>query len=1044
MSAALLGVCVSTPLRATRGQGVAGAAVQGAVVSASGSPVANARVTLTNQSTGNIQFVITGDRGLFAFENASVGGPYSIEARAIGFEPAAIEGIILHLGDRITRTIALGAQRVQRLENVLVRGSTLRDAGAGGPAYAISGEAVRNLPLLNRDFVGLFAMAPQATGASALSVGGQNQRFNAIQVDGGASRDFYGVGVTPGVGAGANLLSLESLEEIRILVAPFDVRQGGFSGGLINAVTRSGTNQLRGSTFVSLSRAALVGADTAGAAIQSFQQAQYGLNVGGPIVKDRLHFFVAADLQAREHPYTGPATSDPATGVSDATARRAQKIFQDEYGFDPGGPQSPALEQPDRSVFLKLSWQPSASHRIELTQNWVDAQNDTLIRTVRTPNATGSWQLSSSGFGTIASNRTTRLRAASIFGSASNELIAGYTTISLGRQSRSNVPLFLVQADLVGTYIAGGSVASAQGTETDQRVIEFTDNLTWTAGSHLLTAGVQDLMLHFSDNFFSGSWGSWTFDSVDSLERRLPSLYTVSLPLPLRPDGPIADFSVNQLAAYAQDRWSVAPRLTLTGGVRIDVPFFQNTPLRNGKLASDAALGDIDTGVFPSGNGVISPRVGFSLDVGRDHDTKVRGGVGGFAGQPPYVWLAGAYMNTGQEQATLKCDASKGVPAPTSNIAQLPQHCLNSGAASPTSTINYVAPDFRFQQAWKYEIGIDHDFGHGLTASVDFIETRTMNTLFMRDVNLVEQGTDAEGRFMYGTITTSAANTALIHTAKIDSAFGQVFLFENRSADRSSAITTELQQRWASGTSIQVGYNWSSAQDLMSVSGLNSAAISGTNPIDGSMSSRALRRSARDIPNNLVVTAIVPMRFGITAALYFRARSGTPYAYVLTGDANADGVKGDNDLVYVPRNSNDVSLVNPAAYSALDAFIESEPCLRRQRGHLMARNSCRNPAVQSLDVRLAKTTRVWGTRGVEIAADIFNLPNLLYHGWGLARETTSGEALELLQVSGWDAGANRPRYTIPNIGGVPVFPSRNHVLVDASRWRMQLGARYNF
>jgi len=235
-----------------------------------------------------------------------------------------------------------------------------------------------------------------------------------------------------------------------------------------------------------------------------------------------------------------------------------------------------------------------------------------------------------------------------------------------------------------------------------------------------------------------------------------------------------------------------------------------------------------------------------------------------------------------------------------------------------------------------------------------------------------------------------------------------------------------------------VGYNWSRTMDVMSLAGFNGPLISQNNPIDGSLTNRRLRTSGRDIPQNLVITYLAPAFHRVSASLFYRARSGTPYAYVAGGDANADGTQS-NDLAYVPLNSTDVSLTNPDAYSALDAFIESEACLRDQRGRVMERSSCRNPGVQRLDARFSTPISLGGGRSFELSADFFNLPNMLHGNWGLVRETSNREGVSLLSVAGWDANANRPRYTVP-----AVLPSRGHVSVDDSRWRIQLGGRYIF
>jgi hypothetical protein len=1030
-----LSVFAAFPVAAAFAQGITGASLAGTVLNGEGAPVPGASVTLLNSSTGTRLSLTSRSQGEFLFDNIPVGGPYRLEARSIGLVPASIDGIVLHLGDRLNHRLVLGGQRAKQLEGVLVKGSVLRDPGAGGPAYNISGDAIRKLPLLNRDFVGLLATAPQAVGSSSLSISGQHVRFNAIQVDGASSNDFFGLQATPGAGTGARIVSLEALEEIRVLVAPFDVRQGGFSGGLINAVTRSGTNQFQTSVFSSLARAGLVGRDTSGAGAGDFDVAQYGLSTGGPLIKDRLHFLFVADLQSSRKTFVGPVAGDPATGISLDAAQRAQQIFHDVYGFDAGGADIPSLSTPNSNVFAKITWQPSHNHLVDFSQTWVNARNDVLQRSATDRDG---WQLSNSGSVTRSINAITRLRATSSMGSLTNELIASLTTAKFRIRSTNRIPVFLVRGDvLTSTFIAGGGSRAAQDVDTDQRAFELSDNLSWARGGHQITIGTQNQLLHFHDNQFPNHWGVWQFLSLDSLQQRLPSRYEVALPL--RPGGPLADYPATVLAGYAQDRWTVMPRLTLTGGLRVDAPFMR-APKRNPALASNTALGGIDTGEFPSGNSVISPRLGFDLLLGRNHDSMLRGGIGAFAGKPLFVWLTGAYVNTGQEQTNLVCNSpQQGVPAPTTDIDHLPASCLGNQPTLPLPAINYVSPDFRFQQAIKYALGFDHAFGNGLTASLDAIHTRTRNTLYISDVNLFEHGLNAEGRMMYG-----ASSTSRIGVTRRDSTtVTQVWRFENRSADRSTAITAAIQKRFTSGAELDLGYNWSRTDDVMSLNGLNTATMSMNNPIDGTMANRVLRRSARDIPHNFVATAIIPVRYGITTSLFLRARSGAPYAYTIDGDANADGIS-NNDLAYIPRDSADITLSNPKAWSRLNAFIESESCLAKQRGRIMTRNSCRNPSVKNLDARLAKSFSI-GLRSLEVSADVFNLPNLVNRKWGLVRESSSIESKRgLLTVSGWDPGARRARYTVPTIAGEPITPGLNTVVIDPSRWRVQLGGRMTF
>lgn len=1021
-------------------QGIASAAVSGRVLTPAGLPIPAAELRLTSMSTGATRATMASARGHFGFENVPV-GTYRLEARAIGSLPARLDGLVLHLGDRATRDVVLSSSGAPVLERVVVTDNPLRDAGAGGPAYFIPGDAVRRLPLRDRNFLGLLAMAPQATGSGVPSIGGQYTRFNAIQVDGGSSGDFFGVNATPGSNAGAKVISLEALDEIRILVAPFDVRQGGFSGGLINAVTRSGTNDFRGAVFATHSRAALVGSDTAGTPVESFNLLQYGVRVGGPLVRNRLHFLAVADLQVLEAPFVGPVAADPTTGISVATAQRAARVFRERYGFDPGDDTPPVVTQPNRNLFFKLSWQPSMTNWLELSHGRVEAHNDAFNRAVRDKIDRDGWQLSGSGSTGTHRSATTRLKLASTVRAFSNELITSVSVIRDRTRSRLDVPLFLVQGDLANSYLAGGSVKSAQGTETNQRVLELTDNLSWTSGSHVVTFGTQNQLIGINNNFFPGSWGVWTFGSVDSLERGEPSRYEVALPLPSRPEGPRVNFRALQLAGYIQDRWQPIPEFTLTMGIRADIPFMDR-PSTNGQLAANDALGRIDTGNIPSGNVQIAPRIGFAWDVGAKRHTTVRGGVGAFTGHPIYVWLTTAFENTGLNQTLLICGARNGVPLPTTDLSLLPRSCLNTtGASTAVPTISAFSPQLRHQQTIKYVLGMDRELSSGLVASLDIVHSRSRDQLYVRDANLQERGRNGEGRMMYGTFDQGGAP----RSARRDSmSFGPVYLFENRSADRSTAVATEFRKSWAGGGLLQGGYSWSRSRDLMNFNGFNGPIILNNSAVDGTLANRELRPSVRDIPHNLSASAVVPSPRGITTSIFLRARSGSPYNWTVQGDANADNTTV-NDLVYVPRDSTDVSLTNPQAYGALDRFIENEPCLREQRGRIMTRGSCRNPMVVSLDASLSKRLGGAMDRGLEVRADVFNLPNLMHGRWGLIRETSAGESKRgLLDLGGWDSAANRPRYRVPSVTGEPVFPGLEGAVVDASRWRMQLSMRYDF
>jgi hypothetical protein len=1033
LSVLLLTAGFLVPGQGMLAQGVTVAVVEGVVVNSSGAAV-EALVVLRHPGTGAEYRVITQGSGRFRLEVVPNPGPYLLEARVLGKALVVLEGLRLEAGDRIYRRLVLGDAQQVVLPEVEVRSPPI--PASGGPDYVIPGEGVRNLPLLNRDFVGLFATVPQALGRGLNSIGGQHPAYNAIRIDGGIGNDVYGVGRTPGSAAGAKSISLEAIEGIRVLIAPFDVRQGGFAGALINAVTRSGTNRLEGSVFTSFQRSFLVGRDAAGRAVATFDKTQYGVTLGGPIRRDLLHFFLAADLQHSATPFAGPEAGAPGTGISEATARRAREVFRNVYGFDPGGPEPPVIQQPDRDLFAKLAWIAGPGRRVEISHNWVEARSDAFNRDVRNQVNRDGWQLSGSGEKRNAKIHATRLQASVVGHRWSHELVAAYQTIDEALGANLSVPLFLVQ-DQPRTYLAGGSTVTGQGTILDQRLLEVTDNVTWTAGPHTVTAGASAQLLHFTDNLFLNAWGVWRFPSVDALEQLAPDRYEVNLPL--REGGPIAKFNARVFAGYVQDRTRLGERLTATGGIRIEAPFV-DAPRTNPALAASDTLGRIDTGATLLGRASLAPRLGLMYDVSGGWRTVLRGGIGGFTAQTPFVWLGGAFSNTGLDQETLICEAADGVPAPVTDTAQRPDRCLRS-AGRPRTVPSVVAfsPAFSFPQAVKVLVGVDHAFGSSVTGSVDLILSRSRHAAYVTDVNLEPVGVTSEGRVIYGTV--SSGGTAAPH--RKDPVFGQVLRFDDRSGDREVAAILSLSKVWRSGGYVQLGYQWSRAQDRFSLVRPAAMLTFRETPIDGSLAERNRTRSGFDAPHSLTASGVLPLWGGLTVGFLGRYQSGRPFAYGVDGDANADGINV-NDLFYVPRWATDISLTNPAQFADLNRFIESEPCLRRQRGRIMARNSCRNPAFATLDARLAEAVSLGGRR-VEVALDFFNVLNFLDGDWGRIREATAREYKGgLVRVSGWDPAAGRPVYSLPIDGGQVVLPVRNQVLIDPSRWRLQLGARLRY
>jgi hypothetical protein len=1052
-------------------QGVTGAAIQGRITGSGRGGIGDATVLVTNTTTGERWQTATTNEGRYAFDRLSVGGPYRLEVRAIGFSPAAVDGLMLALGERRPVDVPLVASAFA-LAPLEVQVSPPPPGGNTGPSRTIGTDQLARLPLLNRDVLDLVGESPQAvSNGKGLTVNGQGPLANRFQIDGGDNTSLYGQFantpgglinlISPPGGGGLRTVALDAVQEIQVLIAPFDVRQGGFTGGLINAVTKSGTNTVDASVFATLQNQWLAGKDLEGQSLPDFHTFGFGGTVGGPIARDRLHGFLAADLQASVTPYGGPligsdtisGADSAGVGIRYASALRFQRILKETYGVDPGSIGVIDTRNPAQSLFGKLSLQAGVNSQVELSQSYVHGVIQGFLAS-RDPH--GIYGLTSSDGRYSSTTTATRATWNTQAGrAASNELIAAYLVIRDHCRPAALYPLVTVQAENGALQAGRNTICPA--TTLAQHALEVTDNFTIHVGAHRLLGGMHDEFLAFRDPTTLGSTGAWGFTTLDELAGGHATEFTRTTTGALRAEGPVADFRVRQLGLYFQDEWSSDPGLTVTAGIRVDVPFFPDRPVHNPDL--QAALG-VDTGRFPSGRPLWSPRLGVSYTP-RSGTITLRSGVGLFTGRPPYFVPADAYRSTGLEQFLVACFGDD-VPDFTLDPSRQPTACRGSDAI-PVPRITYVDASFHFPQELKFSAGLDATLPLGLRATADLLVGRTRFPADFVDVNLAPTGAvlaGEGGRILYGTLDASGAATPNRPT----SAFTSVVRQDNGRGDRFVSISLGATKHLGHRGEIDASYTYGEARDRMpppgglgiSLSGLGVAAdqIGGT-PLDGALEHRRLARSGFDVPHRLRVSGTMEIPLGAALSVIYEGGSGSPYTYVVDGDINADGFgpelfgQQSNDPVYVPESSmpgGDLALVDvngvpatAAEYATLARYIETESCLRRSRGALQRRNTCRNPWRTQLDARLAKAVTVPGRRTLGLTLDVFNLLHLLDGDWGLVRRTADFglEEVPLLRLVGFDPVGGRGIYQLRP-------PDRRHVDLDASRWRMQIGARLDF
>ena len=548
------------------------------------------------------------------------------------------------------------------------------------------------------------------------------------------------------------------------------------------------------------------------------------------------------------------------------------------------------------------------------------------------------------------------------------------------------------------------------------------------------------MQLH--NEFLQASIGVWAFNSLDDLEAGTPAAFQRRFGVDPTQPGGTADFNVSQVGFYAQDAWLLGHNVTVTPGIRIDVPFLSSvaanpTLLQNSKFP-------IDTSQVPSGNVLWSPRIGFNWDVDGDATTIIRGGAGVFSGQPPYVWISNAYANNGRSQVQLTCTATTGVPAFTANPSAQPTDCTG-GTGTPKAPTNegeidYFDPGTKYPQNFRLALGADKKLPWGLIGTVDLLYTRDINGWYIADENLVSQGTNSEGRTIYGTFSATGFTAT---PTRIDPAdLTQAVKVTNKDGARVYSATFQLQRQFGKRFTVSLAYTYTDSEDLMSFTSSQALSNFQFAPLDGDIQNRNLRPSAFDRPHKITLTGIASLPYGFDLGLIYVGMSGLPYTWTVNGDINADGVNG-NDLVFVPAKPADISLQDPTQWTALNSFIQSQDCLAEARGRLIQRGECRNPWQNLLNLRLSWTSPpVTGEQRIQVQLDVFDVLNLIDSNWGHFDEATGFEndGSAFLKAVGYDFVKDRPIYTF----SAPTSVVNTVYSPTSSRWRIQLGARYNF
>jgi hypothetical protein len=1066
------------PARYALGQTTA--TVSGRVTDSDGAAVTGAAVEIRDLSTGQTVTAMTAEDGRFHLPNLRPGGPYALSVSALGFADAVRERLYLAIGQTLRLDFELTTEPIELEElQVDVRPDPVFDPAHMGAAMVLDKDIVTKLPSLSRDFTEFAVLSPHVkVDDERISVAGQNDRFNAIQIDGALSQDVFGLESSlPGGEANAKPIPLDAIEQYQVLVAPFDVRQSGFTGGVLNAVTRSGTNRWRGSGFGFYRDENLLGdltVDDVSQKPETLENYLFGLTFGGPLLTDRVHLFAAAEVERRRRPTIGfnVGTDDPVrAGLSPDSAQRNVDIHRDRYDIDAGDYTVVTLPNDLANVFARLDVQLDPSNRFVLRHNFVSALNEPG------PNRAPFDAYEYSSYATTVdhtSNSTVFQLLSRLSPKFSNEFLVNFQVISDRVDPLATYPRVEVDitSDLGGQELTRrvrtGAELEAHANELDQDIIQVTDVLTAAVGRGQVLFGLSGEYFRIKRLFLPGSLGAYQFDSLADLEANLPARYDIVVPFSDVTD-PAVRFSVLQLAAYAQrEETAFDERLTLRYGIRVDFPVILDEPRVNPDV--ERVFG-FRTDQMPAASPLFSWRVGFNWRLGEDRRTQLRGGIGTFTGRPPFVWLSNAYANTGLESASLTClgDNAPGLD-PSSGP---PLQCLDGSGpeTAGTPTINVFDPDFRFPQDFKFSLGLDQDLPLGLVGSVEWLYTKAMNQIALEDLNIGERvenpqhedgysdGFGYELRHHYGTPTVEG-----FAPNRVSDAFGPVILVRNGANDYSWTLSLQLRRDFSNRAAISAAYSYNRSGDVRSLASSDATSNFGLNPVFTDPNAPPLRPGSYDRPHKVVVSAwtrLFEHLGGTEITLIYIGQSGRAYSYVYADDINGDGYPGGgrlldhtNDPVYVPVGTSDMP-ASIVTLSLMEQLIEQEECLGSARGFILPRNACRTPWSDRLDLRVSQTIRA-GRGSVQIVFDMLNVLNLLNDDWGRV-ETVPDATVPLLRFDGrmstGEGGAvpedpMMVRYTGPvrinpetgsAVAALPFSPA-----VPGSQWQAQLGLRLSF
>ncbi|WP_295655629.1 carboxypeptidase regulatory-like domain-containing protein [uncultured Mucilaginibacter sp.] len=1095
----LLIVFVATTFTASQlmAQGVTTASMHGVVTDTKGATLPGATVVVTHVPTGTVYSASTRADGRYNIPNLRVGGPYTVKISFIGFKDYVEENITLSIGQDQTVSTKL-LDNTSTLKEVTVVGAQGKviNSNRTGARETISRAQIDALPTLNRSLTDFTKLTPSANG---LSFGGRSSLYNNITVDGALFNNSFGLSGTLGGQTNSQPISLDAIDQIQVDLAPYDVRQGNFTGAGVNTVIKSGTNEIKGTVYDYLRSVALTGyqAGTTGLTITPLSYHSDGASIGGPIIPNKLFLFVSGEQERISAPANTFIATAPGISGSNVSQVKASDLdalssyLQSNYGYNPGPYQGYNYVTYSDKVTTKLDWNINKNNTLSAKYFYLKSYKDqptstsTSLYPSRVAGVTG---LPFYGNGYRINNNfnigilelDTR-----VSNTMSNKLTVGYSALRDYRSSLgtgNKIPMVDIGngSGVFGQpgYVAATATATSFGEEQftegnllSSNIFQFSDDYTIYAGKHEITIGTNDQIQSYTNGFATQYDGVYSYNSFSDFENNLPAA-RFSYRYSALPDGsfPYAHIKGQVFSLYAEDKWQANDNLKITYGVRADYESFPTALQANPNvppLTFQQGI-HVDPSVLPASRVEVSPRFGFNWDVFGNQKTQVRGGTGLFAGQTPFVWISNQASNNGVLFGSQIINR-----AGTTNAGQDSRLTFNpnpdayhtgAGAANTSYELDITDPNLKLPKIWRTNIAIDQKLPLGFIGTIEAAYTKDINAIYhqnlvLSDATTTLPGPDYQLHYNSSNITPQSGATAANPTIT------GLYYMTNTNQGYSYFVTGQLQRSFLNGFQASIAYTYNASKDVND-GGSTASSIWSGRPVAGNPNADNLSNSSYYQPNRVIATVAYKKEyaknFASSIGLTMESANNGTISYVYNGDVNGDG-QTSNDLMYIPAAQNDLEIVAAGGtdprtatqeWNQLNNFINQDPYLSKHRGQYAERNGATLPLYQMYNLNLTQDFYVKSGKyknTIRVTFDIINLGNFLNKYWGLAQVSaiTGGTGnVSLLKYTGViDPVTGKQEFTVPYLNTANQTTINNSYQYDTSqfsRWQAQLGLRYIF